>query len=308
LATLEGQTMGTVWSLHAYLPLSLEATHLRLRVEEELDDLVRQMSHWREDSCLAQYNRAAAGMPVPLPAEFFTVLTAAVRIARETDGAFDPALGRAVNAWGFGPRSDEPESGAAMSSRREWERITLNPRDRTAVQPGSAALDLSAIAKGFAVDHLAALCDRLGVRHYLIEIGGELRGAGVKADGLPWWVAVETPTNESADDFPEILVALHHRSIATTGDYRRFHVRDGVRFSHTLDPRAGAPAAAGLASVTVVHESCMAADAYSTAIAALGEEAGLALAERLGLAACLVRREPAFGVAMSSAFARLTAE
>lgn len=274
-----GRTMGTTWCVDGFV--CGDAEEMQGAIEAELEKLVRQMSHWREDSDLSRFNRAAAGEWVALPEEFFEVLQCALHVARKSGGAFDPALGAVVEAWGFGPLG---RPGPLPKERASWEAIALRVKTREARQPGGAALDLSAIAKGYAVDCVARLLERRGVGSFLVEIGGELRGRGIKDNRQPWWVGVEGL---------EVVVALHEISIATSGDYRRFFERDGVRYSHTMDPRTGAPVPNGVASVSVIHESTMAADAYSTALAVLGVEAGLQLADRLRLAAVFLVREDA---------------
>jgi thiamine biosynthesis lipoprotein len=168
-------------------------------------------------------------------------------------------------------------------------------------QPGGLALDLSAIAKGFAVDLVARRLVAAGIESHLVEIGGELRGSGVKPDGQPWWVRLEHPDPDSAGG--DTLLALHGLAVATSGDYRRWFEQDGTRYGHTIDPRDGRPIRHGLAAVTVIHPQCMLADAWSTALNVLGPDAGPALATRLGLAArFVVRHEGRFEERTSAAF------
>jgi thiamine biosynthesis lipoprotein len=153
------------------------------------------------------------------------------------------------------------------------------------------SFDLSSIAKGYAVDRLVRLLDVPDVSSCLVEIGGELRARGVKPNGEPWWVAVEIPPD--LIDGPEVLIALCNLSVASSGDYRRYFDHGGRRYSHTIDPRTGSPVRHAIASVTVVHPECMLADACSTALAVMGPEAGLAFADRTGLAAQFVVRDGA---------------
>jgi thiamine biosynthesis lipoprotein len=169
-----------------------------------------------------------------------------------------------------------------------WRRLDIDPARRALRQPGGLALDLSAIAKGFGVDLVARRLEALGIVDHLVEVGGELRGAGVKPDGQPWWVELEHP--EGARRGERTLLALHGLSVATSGDYRRWFDHGGTRYSHTIDPRDGRPIRHGLASVTVIHADCMRADAWSTALAVLGPDAALALADRLRLTARLLLR------------------
>jgi thiamine biosynthesis lipoprotein len=170
------------------------------------------------------------------------------------------------------------------------------------------AIDLSAIAKGFAVDKLARLLTARGIANHLVEVGGELRGAGGKPDGQPWWVALEAPPpgRPGGAVATDTVVALHGLAVATSGDYRRCFAHDGQRLCHSIDPRSGRPIAHGLASVTVLHQACMLADAQSTALTVLGLDHGLAHAQQHRIAALFVQRT-VDGVEehMSDAFAAL---
>lgn len=293
---LGGQTMGTTWAVKLVAPPTARPEALTAMVQEALDGVVREMSPWEPDSDLSRYNRAAAGTWTALPPAFAEVLRCALQIAEATDGAFDPTLGSLVDLWGFGPRpfSGAPPQTAAIAEAREaagWRRLALDG-DRL-VQPGGLRLDLNGIAKGFAVDQVAAALDRAGARSYLVEVGGELRGTGAKPDGQPWWVELERPPAlHAAHDGLRTLVALHGLSVATSGDYRRFFEHDGRRYAHTLDPATAAPVAHATASVTVLAEHCMRADAYATALTVMSPDAALAFATTHGLAALILAKGP----------------
>ena len=320
---VNGLSMGTSWSVR--LLDGGAGTDLQSDLQGQLDAVVAQMSHWRDDSDLSRFNAAPAGRWQVLPAEFFHVLAFAMGVAGDSGGAYDPCAGALIDAWGFGAagRFGQPDFVAPPPPRvaqlLAWHRshrIELDPAQRRARQPGGVRLDFSAVAKGYAVDRLALYLEARGIYHYLVEVGGELRGAGTKPDGLPWWVALEQVGDlrtgagaPPAAPLPEIALALHGLSVATSGDYRRYFHQDGQVYSHTIDPRSGAPVSNGLASVTVVHEACMAADAWSTALTVLGPEAGLALAERLGLAVRFVSRaDGGFSEILSSAFLQMLDE
>ena len=289
-----GATMGTTWSVRvAAGPLS----DLQPALQAELDAVVAQMSHWDSDSLLSRYNRAPAGTWVDLPAQFCAVMDYALWAYAASGGAYDPAAGALVNLWGFGPARRYDHAGfyapdadaiARVQAQRANARVEFDRAGRRLLQPGGAVLDLSSIAKGFAVDQLALCLERRGLHHYVVEVGGELRGAGVKPDGHPWWVEVEGVPDGAA---PQAVVALHGLSIATSGDYRQYFEHGARRVSHTLDPRTGRPAANDVASVTVLAPTCMEADALSTVLTVLGPDDGIAFAEARALAArLLVRR------------------
>jgi thiamine biosynthesis lipoprotein len=305
-----GASMGTTWSARVVCDVAARAG-LHARLQRELDQVVAEMSHWEADSDLGRYNRAPAGSWQRLPENFFHVLAYALDVADSSAGAYDPCAGALVNIWGFGPqqRYDQvgfyappPAAIDALLARADRQRVQLDRAERRLLQPGGVELDLSSVAKGFAVDQLARCLDALGLHHYLVEVGGELRGAGVKPDGSPWWVTLEG-VPDSVGATPTV-VALHGLAVATSGDYRRFHTHAGWRASHTLDPRTGYPIRNDVASVTVIHADCMAADALSTALSVLGAQAGLAYAEQHGLAARFLVRAGAGELTetMSSAF------
>ena len=304
--TLHGQTMGTSWSVKLVAEVTRRLPPLRQAIQTQLDTVVEQMSTWESTSNLSIYNQSAAGSWHALPDEFFTVLEYALQVAHASDGAYDPSAGALVNAWGFGPNQRYNEAGfiapteqtlEAARAQCGWQRIQIDAANKRVQQPGSIYIDLSAIAKGYGVDLVARELLRLGIDSFLVEVGGELRGAGVKPDGQPWWVALEHPLPDALASAAsntaigvETIAALYDWSVATSGDYRRYFENDTTRYSHTIDPRSGEPIQHGLASVTVLHADCMAADAWSTALNVMGAEQGLAYANQHDLAALFINR------------------
>jgi FAD:protein FMN transferase len=286
-----GETMGTTWSVRFYAVDPAVASQARAAVERSMDRVVAQMSHYLPESDLCRFNAARAGKWVELPQPLFAVLQAALRVSSQSDGAFDATVGRLVDSWGFGPRgaiTQPPDAAEVQSAMADagWARILIDEVRWRAWQPGGVALNLSSIAKGFAVDDAARALDALNITSYLVEAGGELRSRGIKADRQPWWVAVESPPD--AVGFPEIAIALSGQSVATSGVYHRAFSHEGTQYAHAIDPRTGTALSNGVVSVTVVHRECMLADAYSTAIQVLGRNAGLAFAEHHGLATLIV--------------------
>lgn len=308
LHALDGATMGTTWSVRLWAGANLPDTALRQAIQAVLDDVIAQMSTWEDRALISHFNRLPAGQTLTLPESFATVMEAGLQVARRSGGAFDPTVGAAVGRWGFGPASlcDDLSCPAAPG----WQRLGWVAEHRQLTQPGDCRLDLSAIAKGHAVDRVSALLRDSGLPHHLVEIGGELRGEGLKPSGQPWWVDLESP--DPACPLPPTRVALHGLSVATSGDYRRWRTADdGRRLSHTLDPRTGAPVAHDVASVTVLHPSAMWADAWATALMVLGPQEGLSLAEAEGLAALWIERPgataPAWRETLSPALRALLA-
>jgi len=297
---LTGETMGTVWRVRCAVPAASDTEALRAAIVRRLAGLVAEMSHWEPESRLSRFNRAAAGTWIRLPRDFAAVISAGLDIAARSGGAFDPAIGRLIDLWGFGPRphTQVPSDAeiAAAQSVSGWQRLAFDRQAGWLRQPGGVALDLSGIAKGYAVDAVARLLLEQDVGHALVEIGGECLGLGVRPDLDPWWVDIETPPGT---DIAPLRVALHDLAVATSGDYVRGH--------HTLDPRTGQPARA-VTSLSVLHPSAMLADAWASALTVLGPDAGAALAVREGLAVrCVYRGEAGVREWLSPALAAMLA-
>ncbi|MER2606572.1 MAG: FAD:protein FMN transferase [Siculibacillus sp.] len=288
---LNGPTMGSRWSAVFFADPAFGTDALALRLAAAVDTVDRQMSTWRPDSDLERLNAAPLGVWIDVPPALIEVLAAALDVGRRSDGAFDVGVGDLVRAWGFGggTRALDPSAVAACGGRPSFEPPKTLELDQTRARVRKHAalrLDLSGIAKGYGVDRLAEELTRSGVAAFLVGIDGEMRAAGLKPDGSPWAVGHERP----ARDARELLGVLELRdaAVATSGDYRHVVEIGGRSLSHTIDPRTGAPLVGDLAAVTVLAPTCMLADAWATALMVHGRRAGLALAERLGLAAILV--------------------
>jgi len=284
LAALDGETMGTGWRVRLAAGPAVDLPALEAEIRSRLDGLVAQMSHWAPDSLLSAFGRLAAGQWMKLPADFAAVMRAGLAIADRTGGAFDPAIGRLTDAYGLGPRKAAGEPAEAIIddalAHAGWRRLAFDAGAGRLRQPGGLWLDLSGIAKGYAVDAVADLLVARGIGHCLVEIGGELAGRGIRPDGNPWWVDLETPPGLRVRP---LRVALHQLAVATSGNY--------VRGDHSLDPRNGRRVRNGVASVSVIHARAMDADAWATALTVLGPADGAALAVEEGLAARILTQD-----------------
>lgn len=297
LHSLGGQTMGTTWSVRLAAAPSLDLHALHARLQGELDRIVAQMSTWRDDSDITRYNCAVAGQAQDLPDEFSTVLACALDIAERSGGAYDPTIAPLVDAWGFGahaaaPRVPDEETLAIARAHVGWRRLRAAFAPPRLSQPGGLRLDLSAIAKGYGVDRVAARLRTSGIPGALVEVGGELHGYGIKPDGQRWRVLVESAPDEEADGarYPPRVVVLDGLAIATSGDRWHHFDHGGTRYAHTLDPRSGRPVAQAAAAVSVIAADAMQADAWATALTVMGTRDGHAFARARGLAARFVTR------------------
>jgi len=292
-----GSTMGTFYSVKvAAPPLSSEqARGIRACVETHLDAVAQAMSTYRPDSELSQFNAFGETTPFRVAPEVAQVFAKAVAVSAKTGGAFDVTVGPLVNAWGFGPQGEpeaEPseEELAALRRRVGYDKLEVDTVASTIAKSApDVYCDLSAIAKGYAVDKLAEGLDALGFGNYMVEVGGEVRTRGRNSSGDVWRIGIARPIPGVGD--VQRVIALPDLALATSGDYQNYYERDGKRLSHMIDPVTGRPIAHKLASVSVIHAECAIADAYATAFMVLGPDEGYTVAEELGLAALFIVRE-----------------
>lgn len=293
--TLHGPTMGTRWSATVDTHAGLDAQALQRDLAACVAQVDAQMSPWKPDSDLVRLNRAPLDAWVDLPFEILEVLACALDIGRLSHGAFDAGVGALVDAWGFGAVRDAPDAvaiGAARqgAARPAHEGLELDLPAGRARKRAPLQLDLCGIAKGYAVDRMAAVLQRHGVRHALAALDGELRAVGSQAGGAPWALALEAP--ETGRRAVRGVIELQDLAVATSGDYRRYLEVGAARLAHTMDARRAAPVHNAVASVTVLAHSCMHADAWATALLVAGPGEGLALAQRMGLEALFLLRRP----------------
>lgn len=296
VAELRGRTMGTQYTVQVSPPPEpAMRDRLQRLIEQRLRAINAQMSTYLPDSDLERFNRSPATDWQPVPRAVAMLVSRAQAISTLTDGRYDVTIAPLVHLWGFGNEGDRSappgeDEIAALLPRIGYHHLAvrLEPPALRKRVPG-LSIDLSSIAKGWAVDELSQLLKDQGINGFLVEIGGETRASGRKADGSPWRIAIERPGNAA----PEALTVLEAEdlAVATSGDYRNYFEHDGQRYSHTLDPVSGQTVRHRLAAVTVAAKDCTDADAWATALMSLGDRAGPALAEELSLAALFVVRD-----------------
>jgi thiamine biosynthesis lipoprotein len=288
---LSGSTMGTSYNLTWIAAAdSPGQASVQVAVENELERINASMSTYREDSEISKFNATAVGEWFPVSEDFMAVFLLAREVSSASGGAYDVTVGPLVNLWGFGPQMGDvvpAEADIAIALAQVGE-SWLEVKQLTLRKKRPLELDFSSIAKGYGVDILAGWFDQHGLSDYLVEIGGEVRVSGNSPRGGPWRIAVEKP--EALQRELMATLAISNVAVATSGDYRNFFERDGVRYSHSIDPRTGRPVQHELVSVTVVHESTALADAWATALTVLGPQVALETARREQLSVLLISR------------------
>lgn len=290
---MNGATMGTSYNIKIVTPTTrpLDQTLLHGQIDSLLQNINQIMSTYIEDSELSLLNKAPANTWIGVSQDLLDVLFIAMETSRKSGGAFDITVGPLVNLWGFGPehnKSDLP-SEADIQLRKErigYQHLKIQTAPPAVLKSIDGMYnDLSAIAKGWGVDRIADFLESRDYHNYLVEIGGEIRAKGSNLHRRPWRIGVSSA--DAASGIQKVIEVVDI-GVATSGDYRNYFEKDGVRYSHTIDPRTGRPITHNVASVTVIHPSCMIADAYATAINVLGFEAGMALAEKENLPVLLI--------------------
>jgi thiamine biosynthesis lipoprotein len=286
--------MGTRYSAVFFAAPGLDQQAIGAALFGAVHQVDRQMSTWKPDSDLSRLNAAPEQQWLTAPAELLEVLETALDMSEKSDGAFDIGVGALVDAWGFGPATQQPapqqidvlrkQAYRPAAAALDIDRLQNRVRKRAAIK-----LDLSGIAKGYGVDELARCLDECGIRSYLVGIDGEMRARGLKPDGQCWAVAIEKPVAGRREVMG--VMELTDLAIATSGDYRHSVELAGQRYSHTINPALREPVRNQLAAVTVLASSCMLADAWATALLVSGDVLGAELARKHGLDALFVLRD-----------------
>ena len=287
LVGFDGSTMGTSYSLRWVAKDDRQVAEIQQAVEERLALINQQMSTYVPESEISRFNTLRSG-EMPVSAELAGLVQRSQAISEQTDGAFDITVGPLVNLWGFGPegRVVSTPSGdkiASLHTRVGYQKLGVSQNPPLLKKATNLQVDLSAIAKGYAVDQLASLLAGKGINNYLVEIGGEIKLSGNKPNGESWRIAIEAPLTTERD--AQHVLPTSNIAMATSGDYRNYFEEDGVRYSHTINPLTGAPIKHALVSVTVLHPSCADADALATALMVMGDKKGVEFAKHHDLAA-----------------------
>ena len=265
--------------------------HIENTILDAMNRVNQSMSTYIADSELNQFNALPANEAMTVSRELKDVMAEALLISEISGGAFDVTLADAVNLWGFGPdgkisRAPSEQTLLALTHVIGYQKLNLQANKLSKSVEG-VHVDLSAIAKGYAVDQVARGLESLGINDYLVDIGGELRAAGVSNNGQAWRVGVEKP--HVLGGIQEVI-ELNNKAIATSGDYRNYHLIDGKHYSHTINAKTLRPVFHRLALVSVISENTSTADGLATAIMAMGEEAGFNFARKNNLIVYMVVR------------------
>lgn len=294
---MSGKTMGTQWRVSVAKLDSQRRSTLFERIQQQLDADDQELSTWKADSVLSRFNRSSSLSPQPISRGMADIVTLALRIGQQTEGAMDITIGSLVDLWGFGPTPvpEKTPTPALIASTKQLTGLghlqVIQRADGQWLQKDlpQLSVDLSTMGEGYAADHLARLMESEGISDYLVSVGGALISRGTHSDGSPWRVAIQQPSDQSTQ--AEAVVDLQGHGISTSGDYRNYYELDGQRISHIIDPITGKPIQHHLASVTVIATTALEADGWDTGLMVLGKEKAQQLALSHHLAVLLISRE-----------------
>ncbi|MEE4355469.1 MAG: FAD:protein FMN transferase [Desulfococcaceae bacterium] len=292
---IQGRTMGTFYHVKIITSDSTEKTEEKIR--KRLEEINRSMSTYDKESEISRFNRIQdTETKFRISQDFMNVMQVAEKLYRLTGGAWDGSIDPLINLWGFGraglkqevPEKDEIQKGL---SRTGFHHIEISPEGWLRKKIPEITLDLASIAKGYGVDQVGKVIAETGIRDYLVEIGGEIYASGLRADGKQWRVGINRPKPDAAFDDIYKVLRLRDKGFATSGDYRNFFMKEGIRYSHVLDPRNGYAVSNRVVSASVIADTCTFADGLATALMVLGPEKSLELVRGLENTECLLIRE-----------------
>jgi thiamine biosynthesis lipoprotein len=312
--SISGQTMGTTYNVTVVdNPLSLSKENLKKRIEEALNEVNEKMSNWYDQSEISIVNNDTRGKPIDLSQELFDVINISADIHNKSNGAFDITAAPLINLWGFGPNKSErkipsvSEVNAALELVGQTKLLKLIPGLNQLKKRNSEVLiNLSAIAKGYGIDRVASTLKEQKIQNFLVEIGGDLITSGNNKNGKAWSIGIEAPKVES--QIVQSVVKIKNQAMATSGDYKNFFEKNGIRYSHIIDPKTGYPIRHKTLSVTVLAERATLADGWATAMLVLGHKDGIIVANKLSIPVFFISsHEKTFITAGSDEFKKIAA-
>tara|TARA_Y100000589_G_scaffold291166_1_gene294503 strand:- start:112994 stop:114043 length:1050 start_codon:yes stop_codon:yes gene_type:complete len=282
---ISGYAQGTTYSIQyvdsAQRDFAFSIDSLLMRFDSSL-------SIYKPFSIISQINQTDTC--VTTDSLFLYCFKRAKQIWQKTNGAFDPTVAPLINAYGFGFKNIDNVTDQLLDSLRQYvgfEKVKLL-NDSIIIKPKNVMLDFNALAQGYSVDVVGDFLHKKGIDNYLVEIGGELRASGKTEKGEYWRVGIEKPIENNTNHDLSAVVSLKNNALATSGNYRKFYEKNGVRYAHTINPKTGKPVIREILSATVIAKQCIDADAYATAFMVLGVDSSLSVIEKNNLDAILI--------------------
>lgn len=306
--------MGTTYNVTVVdNPLSLSKEDLKKRIEETLNEVNEKMSNWYDQSEISTINNDKRGKPIDLSQELFDVINISTDIHKRSNGAFDITAAPLINLWGFGPNKSErkipsvSEVNAALELVGQTRLLKLIPGlNQLKKRNSEVSINLSAIAKGYGIDRIARTLREEKIQNFLVEIGGDLITSGTNKNGKAWSIGIESP--KVGSQIVQSVIKIKDQAMATSGDYKNFFEKNGIKYSHIIDPKTGYPIRHKTLSVTVLAKSAALADGWATAMLVLGKNDGMIVANKLDIPVFFISsHEKTFITAGSDEFKKIAA-
>jgi thiamine biosynthesis lipoprotein len=300
-----GEAQGSTYSI---IYIDPELRNFQDSVQQILEDIDLSMSTWRAESRISALNNGDTIIP---DAYFLAVLNKSFEVHQIAEGYFDVTVAPIVNAWGMGSSSGESISSAYLDSLRNYIGMDKIKQSETIyLSNPNSKIDFNAIAQGYTVDVVAEFLMRQGIYDFMVEIGGEIRTMGRNKNDKEWRIGIDKPVSNASGRPLQVILKLENQALATSGSYRKFKIKDGIRYSHAINPKTGRPVDHSLLSVSVIAADCMTADAFATAFLVMGVDKSLALLESLDLEAYFISDDGkgSFDVQMTKGFYKFILE
>lgn len=286
---------------------------LKEEIVAELHKFDMSLNPFKENSIITKVNR---NEPVELDSFFLNVFHRSEEISRKTDGKFDITVSPLINAWGFGFQNMDNVTPEIIDSLKEfvgYQKISVDSEGNIVKADPRVQINTSAIAKGYSCDVVANLLERYGIENYMVEIGGEVAAKGVNNKGVCWRIEITKPIDDATGilRYRQAVVSLCDKSMATSGNYRNYYIKDGKKYAHTIDPITGYPSQLDILGATVIADDCMTADAYATAFMVMGLQRSIEMAREIaGLHYYFVyeKSDGSFGIKYSEGFEQFLAD
>lgn len=293
--TLSGAAQGTTWHVSVWQPGGVDVDAMQRDIDGEFQRLDKALSNYRPDSTIEEFNASGSTNPIAVGAEIVALVQTAQQVSEASGGCYDLTIKPLFDLWGFkGDTLAVPDSDslARILAQVGYSKLEIQPPDQLRRTIPELRVDLSSIGQGYSVGRIAAVVENAGIDNYLVEIGGELQTRGHKPDTSHWRIGVERPLPDGRSVQKALVIGRDSPlAVMTSGTYRHYFDKDGKRYSHILDARTGNPVDHSTLSVTVLHDSPALADAWSTALLCLGQDAGQAVADRQGIAALFIAED-----------------
>lgn len=267
---LNGFAQGTTYHI---VYINSKGDNFQRSIDSLLIEIDNSLSTYNKKSIISKFNQADSVLEVDKM--FLDVFQKSKEIYSATEGAFDPTVTHLVNAWGFGFQNLEKTDSSTIDSLVKYvdfERINVVNKNKIVKENKNLMLDFNAIAQGYSVDVIADFLANKGIGNYMVELGGEVKAFGKNRNQQYWRIGIDKPIENQTERAIEAIVSLKNKALATSGNYRKFYEKDGVKYSHTINPKTGYPVKHSLLSATVVADNCAVADAYATVFMVVGLE------------------------------------